>query len=97
MFGMTSPATGPSPSPRSGRTPGFWLATVAILAWIGFVGYRAWQGWPHVPMDISAADAATQAAFNEAISAHVVRHLAMALLPPAVLLLLLRLIIAKPR
>jgi phosphohistidine phosphatase SixA len=31
---------------------------------MAFIAWRTWQGWPHLPLDVSANDADTRAAFN---------------------------------
>ena len=64
-----------------------WLAVSA--AWILAIGWMAWTSWPHMPMDISASDPATRAAFDEAILMHAGRHAVLALLPPLFALMLI--------
>ena len=42
-----------------------WL--LLSIAWLGFVGFRAWQHWPAVPLDMSTLDAETQTVYTEAL------------------------------
>lgn len=55
-----------------------WLKPLAFLlatAWIVFIAWRTWQGWPYVPLDVSSNDASTQAAFALARQNHIVTAL----------------------
>ncbi|MCB1549579.1 MAG: hypothetical protein KDJ41_17385 [Hyphomicrobiaceae bacterium] len=66
------------------------LFVAAALAWVLFVGYRAWQGWPHVPLDMSPNDPQTRAALAAAVRAHVLWSAALALVPAGLLLVVTR-------
>lgn len=57
------------------------LALLFSLIWAGFVAQDAWLNWPHVSLDLSAKDPATQAAHDQAIMMHVARYAAIALAP----------------
>lgn len=63
-----------------------WLWLVASAAWIAAVAFIAARGWPHLPLDVSATDPATRAAYDRAVTAFALRHALTALLPPLVLL-----------
>ena len=45
----------------------YWMWLVLSLAWLGFVGFRAWQHWPAVPLDMSTLDPETRTVFTEAL------------------------------
>lgn len=57
------------------------LAILLCLAWAGAVAYSAWSGWPYLSLDLSAQDASTQAAYQQAIINHVAVHAAAGLAP----------------
>lgn len=61
---------------------------LCCLGWAVAVAMVAIQGWPRVPLDMSAADPATKAALAKAVSMHVTRHIALAVVPPLVMLAL---------
>ncbi len=63
---------------------------VLSLAWIAAVGVLAWNSWPHLPLDISHTDPATRAAYDSAVMLHAGRHAALALLPPLIVVALIR-------
>lgn len=48
-----------------------WAA--ASIVWLATVAWQAWATWPALPLDLSAQDAATQTAYDAAVSGHVVR------------------------
>ncbi len=73
------------------------LATVAAAAWLIAIAYLAWRGWPHVSLDLSAKDPATQAAHQAAVARHAAIHAALAIVPAAVLVLIARLIANRRR
>jgi hypothetical protein len=58
------------------------------LAWGGGVAAFAVKAWPHVPLDMSRADPATVAALYRAIVQHASTNVALALLPPLLVLAL---------
>ena len=64
------------------------LSAIVALAWIGAVGYRCFALWPHFPLDMSANDAATAAAFDQAVTAHLLYFAVIAFGPPLAALLL---------
>ena len=68
------------------RRAAFWLWLAASTAWIAVVAVVAARGWPHLPLDVSAADPATRAAYNQAVTAFLLRHALIAVLPPLGLL-----------
>lgn len=61
-----------------------WL--VATVAWVIFIAYWADQTWPVLSLDLSPNDPATQAAWASAQRWHVVKLVAAAAVPPAVVL-----------
>lgn len=63
----------------SGRTKWLGAGLVLAIVWCGALAYTASQSWPRVPLDISANDPATRAAFQRAVQAHVVQHAVIAL------------------
>ena len=57
-----------------------WLTIGLVLAllWCGALAYVAGQSWPRIPLDMSARDDATRAAFERAVQAHVLQHVLIA-------------------
>ena len=51
------------------------------MVWIGIAAHLARQGWPHIPLDISATDPATVEAHNAAVLRHVLVYAVIALAP----------------
>ena len=81
---MTSdPQTPQSPAqPRARRS----LSCVLILggagvAWAISTAVHGYTMWPHIPMDISANDPATRAAFDAVVRRHVLWHLIIGAAP----------------
>lgn len=70
---------------------GFSLWLAASLVWVAGAAYFGWANAPALPFD-SGNDAETQAALNAAQSAHWMRSALIALIPPAVLLVALKLL-----
>lgn len=66
---------------------------VLSILWAAGVAYFGWSNWPTIPLDVSADDPATRAAFDGAVQAHVLEYALLALAPPAVLLVLGRLLL----
>lgn len=66
------------------------LAILLALAWPAVVAFVAWRGWPHLPLDVSASDPATVAAYRGAVLRHAGVAAAVALVPTAALLLVAR-------
>ncbi len=66
------------------------LAPLVATVWIVTVAYLAWRGWPHVSLDLSAQDAATEAAYRTAIARHLAAHALLAVIPAGLLLLAAR-------
>lgn len=56
------------------------------LGWFALVAADARSNWPRLPLDVSASDAGTRAAYDRAINAHVIKHAAAAVIPPVVVL-----------
>ncbi|MCH9764502.1 MAG: hypothetical protein K0U34_00710 [Alphaproteobacteria bacterium] len=48
------------------------------------MAYWCFQGWPRLPMDVSAIDPETLAILKEAKWSHLSWHVVMALVPPAI-------------
>lgn len=65
-----------------------WAWALLALIWIGVIAYVCLSIWPSIPLDISANDPATRAAFTRAVRAHVIRYTVLGLAPPLVLLAL---------
>ena len=65
-----------------------WAWALLALIWIGGVAYVCLSIWPAIPLDISANDPATRAAFARAVRAHVIRCSVLGLVPPLLLLAL---------
>lgn len=63
----------------------FVIWAIVSLAWVGIVAVFALQTWPHLPLDVSHTDPGTQAALNQAVVVHIIKHIAMALAPPIVI------------
>jgi hypothetical protein len=63
-----------------------WLWALLALVWIAGIAYVCQAAWPSMPLDISANDPATRAAFARAIVGHAVRCSILALAPPLLLL-----------
>lgn len=66
---------------------------ILLLGWVGAVAMSALTNWPYMPLDMSGKDAAVSAAYQKAVTAHVLRAALTALAPVAVAglgLLLLR-------
>jgi hypothetical protein len=74
----------------------FWAWLVASLIWIAAVALIAARGWPHMPLDVSAGDPATRAAYDRAVTAFALRQALAALLPPLVLLVIGGLVCRRP-
>ncbi|MFV0368831.1 MAG: hypothetical protein ACK5KM_10250 [Hyphomicrobiaceae bacterium] len=68
----------------------------AALAWAVITAVHGYNTWPHIPMDISANDPATQAAFQSVITRHAVVHAVVGIVP-LVLVFLLRSYICRRR
>ena len=68
----------------------------AALVWTIITAIHGYTTWPHIPMDISASDPATQAAFQSVITRHAVVH-AIIGLAPLILVMLFRSYICRRR
>lgn len=64
------------------------LLLMIFLAGSAAWGYVVWQwalaAWPHLSLDLSHVDPATQAAYRSAENWHMAKYAALALLPPLV-------------
>ncbi len=67
-----------------------WL--VLSLVWTGVVAYFGYTTAPHVPMDMSPSDPATQEALRAATSKHAILYGLLAAGPPAIALAFGRLV-----
>lgn len=65
-----------------------WL--LGTLVWIAVIVYLARQGWPHMPLDVPASDPQVRAALQKAVTAHLLRYGGLALIPPALALVVLK-------
>jgi hypothetical protein len=70
-----------------------WL--VLSLVWTGVVAYFGYTTAPHVPMDMSPGDPATQEALRAATSRHAIMFGLLAAVPPAIALVFGRLVCRK--
>lgn len=61
-----------------------WL--LSSLIWAAGVATYAWNQWPGMPLDVSAGDPATMAAYHGALWAHIVWYALIAVVPPFVAL-----------
>ncbi len=57
------------------------LLSLAVLVWIGVVAMSAITNWPHIPLDMGGKNAALEAAYQRAVSAHILRAVLMAAVP----------------
>ncbi|MBL8566699.1 MAG: hypothetical protein JNM89_13370 [Hyphomicrobiaceae bacterium] len=73
------------------------LAPIIAAAWIVTVAYLAWRGWPHVSLDLSAQDAATQAAYRTAVMRHLTAYAVLAIAPAGLLVLAARFVANRIR
>lgn len=64
------------------------LFLLGCIGWAIAIAAVGVQGWPRVPLDMSAADPQTKGALAKAISMHITRHVALAVVPPLVMLAL---------
>ena len=71
------------------------FSLVIALAWAGVVAVHAINSWPHIPMDVSAGDPATQAAFRSVVQRHVFGYAIIALAPVMLAMLLARFVCRK--
>ena len=71
---------------KIGRRRLLWGWALLSLIWIAGVAYACLAAWPSIPLDISANDPATRAAFARAVRAHVTRCIVLGLAPPLLLL-----------
>ncbi len=62
------------------------------LVWTGVVAYFGYTTAPHVPMDMSPSDPATQEALRAATSKHAIMYGLLAAVPPAIALIFGRLL-----
>ena len=76
-------------------SPRAWFAL--SLIWVLDIVARCWSLWPRLPLDVSASDPATQAAFHQAVASHVMMHGAFALAPPVILLIFGRMLRGRGR
>ncbi len=61
---------------------GLWV--VASVGWIIGVGYACVGAWPHLSLDLSPTDAGTLSAYDAAVTWHVLSYGAIALVVPAI-------------
>jgi hypothetical protein len=65
------------------------LWALISLGWFALVAVDARSNWPRIPLDVSASDAETRAAFDRAARSHLAKHAAIAVIPTAIAILLL--------
>lgn len=57
------------------------VSLLVALAWAVVTAVHGYVTWPHIPMDISASDPATRAAFDAVMKRHMVVHAIVGLGP----------------
>lgn len=57
------------------------IAFLLCLAWAGAAAYQAWVSWPHLSLDLSHGDSGTQAAYNQAVTMHILRYAVVGIAP----------------
>ena len=70
-----------APSGGGYRGGCLFIALGLALAWAVAAGVHGFNSWPHIPMDVSANDPATKAAFQAVVQRHVAVYAAVALIP----------------
>jgi hypothetical protein len=68
-----------------------------MLAWIAFISWRTYAGWPIVPLDMGGIDASRDAAYQAALLQHCARALGLGLALPAISFILLKVVCRSPR
>lgn len=86
-------ASGNNKPRRSGRCTRF--SMLAALIWAAVTAVHGYTTWPHMPMDISANDPATRAAFDAVVQRHILGHAIIGLVPVLAAALLLLFICRK--
>lgn len=59
-----------------------WVWLVMSVLWVFAAAYQAKLGYPRIPLDMSATDAATRSVFDRAVTMHIVRWSIAAFVPP---------------
>lgn len=67
-----------------------WL--LISLIWIGAWAAYAFLNWPHMSLDISRVDEGTIKAYDQAVTAYLLRCAAAALIPPSLIYFALRIL-----
>ncbi len=74
----------------------FWLPVVAGAIWVAIIAQQALEAWPVMSLDLAANDPATRAAYDAAVTRHVLMHAVLAFGPPvavfAILVVLMRML-----
>lgn len=72
-------ASGNDKPRRSGRCTR--VSLFIALLWAIITVVHGYTTWPHIPMDVSANDPATRAAFNAVLQRHILVHAVVGLVP----------------
>ena len=59
----------------------FGFLFIAALAWAAYAANVCLLSWPHISLDLSHIDEGTRAAHGQAVTAHVLRHMVVGLVP----------------
>lgn len=57
------------------------LLGLAVMIWVGVVAVSAVTHWPHIPLDMGGKDPALAAAYQKAVTAHLLRAVLLAAVP----------------
>lgn len=68
-----------------GSSPLKIAALLLTLAWLIYIGLQAWHRWPVVPLDMGTSDAASWDIYRDAVRAHALRALLLAVAIPAII------------
>ncbi len=63
---------------------------VVSLIWAAVIAYLARQSWPVLPLDVPANDPQVRAALQSAVTAHLLRYGGLAVIPPALALIVVK-------
>jgi hypothetical protein len=59
------------------------LFLLASLVWATFVGWRAYSGWPSMPIDIDGGDPDVMHAYRASVLRHMLIALFLGVVPPS--------------
>lgn len=70
----------------------FWLPVVGGAIWVAVIGWIAVESWPVMSLDLAAGDPATRAAYDAAVTRHLLIHTVLAFGPPFAVLAILSIV-----